>query len=711
MKIALVVSAIALAGVAVAQSVSWTSSDDFNQGTYFNTNSATDGELRLNQTGTAPLPYINVPVGGRQLSNAIGWTYTPGRLVRVNTLTGEIVGEYLLTPAQLESSPSRAVVDRFGNCWVTNRYEATGTFAVTKIGIIIGGTRYRKVLGGAFIADPLGEYVKDATFTTGIDRDGDGYIRTSSGKFANILAWNATAGKDLDSSVPDAAPGLVQEAEDELILVFKRYGNTSGQCRAVALDADDNIWLGGASNVHRLLKVNGTTGAIVDKIEAGNPYGGYFLFFDRGKIFGAYAAFAGSVTDVQTKAVTTISGTGASDISVLTPLGNGDMVCTHNQNTQNGRLSFINPSGVIYKAIDTPGSSDKRGIVVGLDGDIWYAARGYLAGGDMSVYRVKQDGTLVSKIYTGNRPCGLGLDSEGKIWVTHIGDGWTTKIDPEGDGGKGAIVGSVYVGTGSYNYSDGTGATTSVTSRDGEWRATHDSFRPGLTWGVPEWDATVPAKTGLEVFMRAADTQGGLIGKPFLPVLDGVDTNGAHVGRYLEVRVRMSRAADAPATLSPQFRSLNVRYAKGTFSGQVGLNNWLPKRFPNAVFELVNPLNGSVLETRNIPLGPFGAFGFKTNLRGQILLRVKSSHWLRSVQPFAQNHTDPGTHGLAFALINGDCDGDNYIGTDDYLVLNGAFDTLLGDAGYDERADLDGDGYVGTDDYLIFSASFDQSGD
>jgi hypothetical protein len=62
-------------------------------------------------------------------------------------------------------------------------------------------------------------------------------------------------------------------------------------------------------------------------------------------------------------------------------------------------------------------------------------------------------------------------------------------------------------------------------------------------------------------------------------------------------------------------------------------------------------------------------------------------------------------------LTNGDCDGDNYIGTDDYLIVSNAFDLSTGDPVYDSRADLNGDGYVGTDDYLILNENFDKSGD
>lgn len=90
-------------------------------------------------------------------------------------------------------------------------------------------------------------------------------------------------------------------------------------------------------------------------------------------------------------------------------------------------------------------------------------------------------------------------------------------------------------------------------------------------------------------------------------------------------------------------------------------------------------------------------------------LRLKTSHWLSDVAEPVMGAN--GRVQYAFSLKNGDCNGDNYVGTDDYLILNAAFDTSLGDPTYHPRADLNGDEYVGTDDYLILNTNFDLSGE
>lgn len=62
-------------------------------------------------------------------------------------------------------------------------------------------------------------------------------------------------------------------------------------------------------------------------------------------------------------------------------------------------------------------------------------------------------------------------------------------------------------------------------------------------------------------------------------------------------------------------------------------------------------------------------------------------------------------------LVNGDCNDDGYIGTDDYLIISNSFDKAFGDAGFLGLADLTGDQYVNTDDYLILNNNFDRLSD
>lgn len=708
---------ITSAGFGAAQTKTWTSTADFNEGIYFNTNaSSVPGEVRLNRLGTAPVPFINVPVGGRELANR-GWNYSPGRIVRIDTNSGKVVGEYRCVPNQFESAPSRAVVDSQGNVWMTTRYEGSGVHAITKIGIIIGGQRFFRPMPGIYIPHPLGEYVLDPDFTTGVDRDGDGYIRTSAGS-GNYLPWNGTSGNDLDSSLPESAPGTVREAADELILVFKRFNGSPANGRCVAIDEDDNVWAGANLAGIEMWKLDGGDGSVVLKRNLSGGSYAYSAFYDQGFLWVSVYDFVKRV-NVATGEVTVVSGANNGTIATVNPLDNNRIIACGNQNHSPPEVMIIDKAtAAIVGRFSLPGSTDTRGMAIDQSGHIWVCSRGLWSGGNQRVYRYRPDGTLVNEFITGTRPCGIGLDSNGLMWVTHVGDpntgdgAWTTVIDPNANGGTGAIVGYVGLGTGSYNYSDGTGATTSQIARDGEWRVTFDSFRPNLIWGTVSWTAQIPAQTGLEIYARAANTRLGLNGSNFVRInASGDDTNGAVVGRFIEMRARLSRDLGTSPDLTPALQSLTIRYAKGTVSGTVGLGNWLPEQYPNANFILRPVGGGNDLFVDDISLGPFGAFGFKTNARGSYYLFAKSSHWLQQVFPVPLNITDDGAHGNVFALLNGDVDGDNEITLVDYGQMAAAFGSIDGDPNWNPEADLDGDGEVNLGDLGILGANFGQAGD
>ena len=84
--------------------VLYTTDADFDQGTLVSVNhdSPNNDQLQLDSP-TEPFPFINVAASGR------------GTVVRSNTETGEIVGEYRTAPEGRGLDPSRTTVDLFGN--------------------------------------------------------------------------------------------------------------------------------------------------------------------------------------------------------------------------------------------------------------------------------------------------------------------------------------------------------------------------------------------------------------------------------------------------------------------------------------------------------------------------------------------------------------------------------------------------------------------
>ncbi|MGD8998366.1 MAG: hypothetical protein PVH80_09670, partial [Anaerolineae bacterium] len=254
--LALVVSILALPSNVPAQvlgkNVLYTTDADFDQGTMVSVNhdSPNNDQLQLDSP-TEPFPFINVAASGR------------GTVVRANTETGEIVGEYRTAPEGRGLNPSRTTVDLFGNVWTANRNEVGEINGVphgsaVKIGLIVGGTRVDENgspdPNGGFLAPPFG-------YNTCDDRDGDGLIRTSTG-LNDILDWpDITDGSG-------GIDGLVEDAEDECILIYQRLYDAE-QARHVSVDADNNVWVGGYPFELRMFyKLDGATGAVLDSFDA-----------------------------------------------------------------------------------------------------------------------------------------------------------------------------------------------------------------------------------------------------------------------------------------------------------------------------------------------------------------------------------------------------------------------------------------------------------
>jgi hypothetical protein len=227
----------------IGNDILYTTDADFDQGTLVSVNhdAPDNNQLQLDSL-TKPFPFINVAASGR------------GTVVRSNTETGEIVGEYRTAPEGRGLSPSRTTVDLFGNVWTANRDESDLIDGVphgsaVKIGLIVGGTR----VDGTGAPDPDGGYLAPPYgYNTCVDRNGDGLIRTSTG-LGDILGW-----PDLTDGL-GGTDGLVQDAVDECILIYQRLPDAEG-ARHVSVDADNNVW--GGYPYRRMFQFDGTSGAI-----------------------------------------------------------------------------------------------------------------------------------------------------------------------------------------------------------------------------------------------------------------------------------------------------------------------------------------------------------------------------------------------------------------------------------------------------------------
>jgi DNA-binding beta-propeller fold protein YncE len=182
-----------------------------------------------------------------------------------------------------------------------------------------------------------------------------------------------------------------------------------------------------------------------------------------------------------------------------------------------------------------------------------------------TVMRLDNDGYLIKVIPTGDEPTGVAVDAAGKVWATNMGSHSAMRIDPNaGADGLGAVDLTVDLGPDAwpYNYSDMTGAVVvGSTSPQGLWTVVQDSGVPGFEWGRVTWNAepvgSEPPGTAIVVEARAADTEAGLGGQPFIP-LDN-DEQFALFGRYIEVRATLKAS---PAGESPVLSDLRIQAGK-----------------------------------------------------------------------------------------------------------------------------------------------------
>jgi len=503
----------------------FTSDEDFNEGLLLSVNTSVSGSLRLDQPGQ-PLPFVYIPCSAR------------GTVVRINVVTGEIVGEFASAPNGRGKDPSRTTVDEYGNVWVSNRAESSVINGVSKgsvirIGLTIGGTR----CDASGTPDPAGQYLKPPfIYNTCIDRDNDGLIKTSRG-LGNILAWTNAGGVDND--------GGVDTAEDEAITVYTRVFATGA--RTIAVDAAGDIWVGGSSNrFHE--KLNGETGLPIAGTVFNTGTGGYGGLIDGNGILWSASGPNAAILRYNTVdgTYTNISGNG--DYGLGIDPNTGEIWAT---NVEGNRVVKMSPNGDIIGSYQH-GSFNAQGVGVDAYGNVFVAHS--LIGPTTTVGHLKTDGTYVGNIQLGGAgagPIGIAIDPNGKVWTSGINGNTAQRIDPNAGpiGANGEPIGAVDLtvdlgpGAGPYTYSDMTGfVAINATVPSGSWTVIHDGMVAERKWGKITWTAETPDQTGIIVEARASDNLLNLALLDFVPVGNGEEFCCAGVtGRYVEIRTTLFR--------------------------------------------------------------------------------------------------------------------------------------------------------------------------
>lgn len=474
---------------------------------------------------------------------------TRGTIVRIDVNTGVIVGEYRTSPQTVPFlSPSRTTVDKFGECWVGNRSDIFDTDtahpgSVTRIGIVEGGTRYARSgpSGGpyTYTASATGEFLQ-GPFTyvspSVVDRDGDGYIRTSYGlPNTSILDWDPLLSGGNDG-------GGVSLADDECIVNFTRVA-CSGT-RGLAIDCDNDLWVGGTGNAN-WQEVSGATGVAGTIRSFGTAYGGAI---DSSEVLWSVASPFWQ-HDINANTTSSSPNPGIYGIAIDP--------CTTRVWTSGNALRRWNPSPSATIAITTPWPGNfGHGLCADLNGDVWVAM------GSAGVFRYNSAGTFLPPAIT--TPIvyakGTAVDQNGKIWVADLLGDQAVRIDPAGPSVD--LVVPMGAGAGPYNYSDMTGlAALSSCGETGYLIATHDALCAGTNWGRVSWQSigTTPNGCTVTAEVRASDDPLNFP-STWTPVQNDTSFCGAPpvLGQYVQVRVTINRPPGCPPTCDPRLTSLRI---------------------------------------------------------------------------------------------------------------------------------------------------------
>ncbi len=484
----------------------WTVDSDFDEGSMINVVHNPSDQLQLDNT-VETFNFIWVAVSSKST------------VVKINTDTGEVVGEYSTRPATHSfGNPSRTTVDNDGSVWVANRNN------------IFGGK-------GSIVHIGLEENGQCE------DRNGNGVIDTSTG-LDDIMDWADTSGSR-----------AVATAEDECIVHYTKV-DASGT-RHVSVDSDNNVWVAGLNSRNFQLVKGGkydvlNSGTII-RSESSVGYGGYGGLIDgNGVIWSARNLLRWDTNNPLTGGNGT-NWDGYSHDSYGLCIDSAGNVW--NTSLYGNEIRKFAPDGTLIGTY-SHGASNAQGCVVDNNDHVWVAHSLW----GSSVGHLLNDGTYIGKVTVGSGPTGLAVDANGKIWATHNVSNNVMRIDPNlGDIGADGItkIGAVdytggNLGGNLYNYSDMTGSTLFGMPDNGTWIVEYNSDSVGYPWNSISWSENTPGNSYLSV--SVATSSNGTTWATPQAVVSGANLSSLN-SQYLRIVVSFTRSTEGE---SPVLYDLTV---------------------------------------------------------------------------------------------------------------------------------------------------------
>ncbi|MCL6583503.1 MAG: hypothetical protein K6U11_07665 [bacterium] len=482
---------------AQADTYTYTTDADFDKGDLINVVHDPSDQLQLDKK-TSAFNFIWVAVSSK------------GTIVKINTRTNQIVGEYKTAPDGMGKDPSRTTVDANGNVWVANRAESGW---VPSEGQYMGSVTY--------IGSPD---------TIWIDRNGNGVCDTSTG-LDDVKPWTNANGAD--------TYGGTSTAEDECIIHYVRVHSIG--TRHLSVNKDNDVWVSG-TGYRNFDLIDVETGKII-RTESSINCGGYGGLLDKNGVI--WSSTSGSLLRWDTS-LPLSSGTCLSLGDYSYGLGIDSDENIWNTSLYNNKIWKLAPNGTLLGTY-SHGNYYAQGCVADKKGHIWVAHS--ILGPSSTVGHILKNGTYIGNVFLENEagPTGVAVDADGYIWATGYYSQKVYKIDPtKGNIGADGLtpIGEVVwtspnLGGNLYNYSDMTGSTVIAPPNKGTWTVITDSQDPGAEWGKINWSCYTPGDSSIVVSVASSDDPSNF--DSLVPVTNGQEL--PNTGQYLKIEVAFTRSS------------------------------------------------------------------------------------------------------------------------------------------------------------------------
>lgn len=496
---------------------------DFDEGTFIGIEHGTvHDQLQLTE-GVTTFPIMWIANAGEDTVSR--WdTDNNVEVARYNTWFGPPASH----DAWTGPSPSRTAVDSEGNAYVANRH---------------------------FDGKPA-DVIKILAFDY-IDRNGNGLMDTS-----RDVNGDGTITSDEMLPMTDLnGNGIIDDAEirDERIAWAVSVGAVNGLGRSLAIDNDNNIWLGlyNSKNYYKLSSVNGTILAGPIDVSPNTPYGA--LVDKSGILWGASLTTNLLKLDTNTNNKLNVYDHSAYGINYGIALGYDAGDNTHVYLAAPGGNTYIEfNSATGAFSIPATVKFASYGIATDPIGNIFASN---LATGAVSKFAPGGSVIWSAPAQVTAEARGTVVDSKNNVWVIQRDANKMSKFN----GSNGGALGVFNTGREPYTYSDATGLSVrNSVVQTGSWTVIHDSGFAGTAWGRASWNGFVPTGGAIEVRVRSSETITSLQGATYQPVTNGNDFSAT--GRYIEIETTLRKSPD---DRSPVLYDLTISQAGSNIMGYV----------------------------------------------------------------------------------------------------------------------------------------------